>query len=136
MQKWEHLIITGVFTNTITQEGTVLRTAFPRCNCMSASGLELVTDFQYYKQGKTTEGQPWRSLSTNWEMKAGSLWQSRHRKKHGGPGRLLSDSVLLSHRPALACPDLCHGPARQSKGAWAVSVGRNRVGAWHEAASG
>lgn len=55
MRKWEHMVITGIFTGTNTGQGSFWTSAYPRCYYMGPSGLELVTDFQYYKKERISE---------------------------------------------------------------------------------
>lgn len=49
MSRWEYLILTGILG------GQTWFTKYPRCFRLGGNGLELVTDFQYYKKAAIKE---------------------------------------------------------------------------------
>ena len=55
MQRWEYAIVTGIEGQGPDVGGRAWHTSYPRCFKLGVGGLELVTDFQYFKKAGTTE---------------------------------------------------------------------------------
>ena len=90
MQKWEYLMITGMSTVIPVGGPKSLNTAYPRCLAMGENGLQLVTDFQYYKTQGITETDAVASFiaklgNEGWELAGVAAGVPSHRELSGNP---------------------------------------------------